>query len=71
MPKLKGATHIQTSRTIRGFRSCKHLTGMPLIHLDVGRIGFEKDKIAVRGTLDKRHGGRLQAGSRLLSVCGH
>ena len=67
MPRLKGAAHIHTSRTIRGFRSCRHLTGISLTHFESGRIGFEKDKIAVKEALIKRHGRSHRAGSRLLS----
>jgi len=67
VPRLKGATHIHTSRTIRGFRSCRHFTGISLTHFESGRIGFEKEKIAVREALNRRHGLRHRAGSRLLS----
>lgn len=67
MPRLKGAAHIHTSRTIRGFRSCRHFTGISLTHFESGRIGFEKEKIAVREALNRRHGRSHRAGSRLLS----
>ena len=67
MPRLRGKAHIHTSRTIRGFRSCRHFTGISLTHFESGRIGFEKEKTAVRGTLNRRHGRRHIAGSRLLS----
>jgi hypothetical protein len=59
MPRLKGAAYIHTSRTIRGFRSCRHFTGISLIPFESGRIGFEKEKIAVREAL-RRHSGLSQ-----------
>ena len=67
MPRLKGAAHIHTSRTIRGFRSCRHFTGISLTHFESGRIGFEKEKIAVRKALNRRPGRSHRAGSLLLS----
>jgi hypothetical protein len=56
MPRLNGVAHIHTSRTIRGFRSCRHFTGMSLIPLESGRIGFEKEKMPVREALRRYNG---------------
>jgi len=44
MLTLKGLDQIGTSRTIRSFRSCWHITGLSLAIVDLGRIGFEQSK---------------------------
>jgi hypothetical protein len=67
MPRLKGADCIHTSRTIRGFRSCRHFSGISLTHFESGRIGFENEKIAVREALNRRHGRSNRSGSRPVS----
>lgn len=54
MLKLKSLAHIRTSRTIKGFRSCKHFTAFSLTHFEPGRIAFEEERIGIRNALRKR-----------------
>ena len=55
MPKanhtLKSAAHIRTARHIKGFRSARMSTGVPMEALDGGRIRFEYERLTCR----KRH----------------
>jgi hypothetical protein len=58
MLRLKRLAHIHTSRTIKGFRSCKHFTAFSLTHFEPGRIAFEEERIGMRNALRKRQGRR-------------
>ncbi len=40
MNARKGCDQIRTSRAVKSFRSCRHLTGSPLILLDRGRVAL-------------------------------
>ncbi len=51
MLRLKGAGHIRTNRMIKGFRSCKHFTGVPLMHFEPGRITFEEERMGIKEVL--------------------
>jgi len=45
MLTLKSSTHIRRSRNIKGFRSCRHTTGVSLAHLDRGGISLEEERL--------------------------
>lgn len=51
MLRLKGFGHIRTNRMIKGFRSCKHFTGVPLMHFEPGRITFEEERMGIKEVL--------------------
>lgn len=51
MLRLKGSGHIRTNRMIKGFRSCKHFTGIPLMHFEPGRITFEEERLGIKQVL--------------------
>lgn len=48
MITLKNSTHIRTNRTVKGFRWCKHNTGVPLAYLDLGRMALEEQRLSQR-----------------------
>lgn len=48
MLTLKSSAHIRRSRNIKGFRSCRHATGVSLAHLDRGRISLEEERLPLR-----------------------
>lgn len=48
MLTLKSSAHIPTSRLIKSFRSCQSSTSLSLRHLEAGRIGQERIRLADR-----------------------
>ncbi len=46
MLTLKESSHIRTSRNIKSFCSCRHATGVSLVHRDQGRIALGEEKLA-------------------------
>jgi len=58
MLTLRGMKHIQTSRSIRGFRSCRHATGVSRAHVEQASITLEEERLdgreARRVWLDKQ-----------------
>ena len=45
---LKNSTHIRTSRNIKSFRSCRHVTGDLSVNLDRGKTALEDERLAQR-----------------------
>ena len=58
MITLESINHIRTSRSIKGFRSCRHATGVSRAHVERARIDFEEERLdgreARRVWLDKQ-----------------
>jgi len=45
-PKSTG--HIRTSRNVKSFRSCRHMTGVRMIGVELGQIAVENERLAGR-----------------------
>ena len=58
MITLESKNHIRTSRSIKGFRSCRHATGVSRAHVERARIALEQERLdgreARRVWLDKQ-----------------
>lgn len=72
MLTLKGSDHARTSRNIKGFRSCRHTTGINAKYLDRGRIRLEEARRirreARRLWLSRQWSGRFEPRAERLRV---